>query len=162
MSKRAAGSQGTGRVRRASLGVILAVGVLVTGACSDEDSDANEVEGVVTGFLADAADGNGEEACEALTGDAVRFVSTIGALAQTEASCPDAVETLSGLFAADEKEALKTADVKRVTLNDDRATIAREDIEIEYQGESRLFPRAANAQVVLVNTDDGWKIESLG
>jgi hypothetical protein len=135
--------------------------MLAASGCTDE-SDEAEVEGVVTSFLADAADGNGDEACEALTGDAVRFVSTIGALAQTDASCPDAIETLSGLFAADEKEALKSADVKRVSVADDRATIAREDIEIEYQGESRLFPRAENAQVVLLKTDDGWKIESLG
>ena len=150
------------RTRLGALVVVLAVGMLVASGCTKNDSDADEVEGVVTTFLADAADGNGDEACAALTGDAVRFVSTIGALAQTEASCPDSVETLSGLFAADEKEALKSADVKRVSVADERATIAREDIEIEYNGESRLFPRAENAQVVLVKTDDGWKIESLG
>jgi hypothetical protein len=69
---------------------------------------------------------------------------------------------LSGQLAADEKEALKSADVKGVAVQDDRATIAREDIVLEYQGESRLFPRAPGAEVVLVKTGDGWKIESLG
>lgn len=127
-----------------------------------DNTEEAKVETVVTTFLADAADGNGDQACEALTGNAVRYVSTVGALAQTEASCPDAVETLSGLFAADEKGALKSADVRRVSVADDRATIAREDIVIEYQGESRLFPRAPGSRVVLVKTDDGWKIDSLG
>lgn len=142
--------------------LVLAVGILAGSGCNERESEEAKVESVLTSFLADAADGNGDEACKALTGNAVRYVATVGALAQDEASCPDAVETLSGLFAADEKAALKSADVKRVSVDDDRATIAREDIVIEYQGESRLFPRAPGAQVVLVKSDDGWKIDSLG
>lgn len=153
---------GPGRTRRGALAVVLAVGMLAASGCTERDSEEAEVESVLTTFLADAADGRGDEACRVLTGNAVRYVATVGALAQTEASCPEAVETLSGLFAADEKEALKSADVKRVSVDGDRATIAREDIELEYQGESRLFPRAPGAQVVLLKTDDGWKIDSLG
>ena len=155
-------SRGPSRIRQGALVVVLAVGMVAGAGCRESDSEEAEVESVLTSFLADAADGRGDEACEALTGNAVRYVATVGAVAQTEASCPEAVEALSGLFAADEKEALKSADVKRVSIQDDRATIAREDILLEYQGESRLFPRAQGAQVVLVKTDDGWKIESLG
>jgi hypothetical protein len=142
-------------------GILLAAAVLLVG-CSEEDSDEAQVKAVVTDFLRDAADGRGTEACSRLTGDAVRYVGTIGAVAQTEASCPDAVETLSGLFASDEKEALKSATVKRINLSGDRATIAREDIEIKYQGESHLFPRPSNSPVIVIKTDTGWKIESLG
>jgi hypothetical protein len=155
-------SRGPRRTRQGALAAALAVGLFVGSACTETESEEAKVESVVTTFLADAADGNGDEACEALTGNAVRYVSVVGALAQTEASCPDAIEKLSGLFAADEKEALRSADVRRVSVADDRATIAREDVVIEYQGESRLFPRAEGAQLVLVKTDDGWKIESLG
>ena len=154
--------RGRSRTRHGALVVALAVGMLAGSGCTENESEEAKVESVVTSFLADAADGKGDEACEALTGEAVRYVSTVGALVETEASCPDAVETLSGQFAAEEKEALKSADVKRVSVKDDRATIAREDIVLEYQGESRLFPRAQGAQVVLVKTDDGWKIDSLG
>ena len=154
--------RGSGRTRRCALAVLLAIGMLAGSGCTEKDSEEAEVESVLTTFLADAADGKGDEACQVLTGNAVRYVATVGALAQTEASCPDAVEALSGLFAADEKEALKSADVKRVSVQDDRATIAREDIVLEYEGESRLFPRAPGATVVLVKTGDGWKIDSLG
>jgi hypothetical protein len=154
--------RGPARTRRGPLAVVLAVGMLAGAGCTERESEEAKVESVLTTFLADAADGKGDEACKALTGNAVRYVATVGALARDEASCPDAVETLSGLFAADEKEALKSADVRRVSVQDDRATIAREDIALEYQGESRLFPRAPGAQVVLVKTDDGWKIDSLG
>ena len=89
-------------------------------------------------------------------------MSALGLLAQTEASCPDAVETLSGQLSAEEKEALKSVDVKRVSVDGDRATITAEDIEMEYQGESRLFPRAPGSQVVLLKADGAWKVESLG
>ncbi len=154
--------RGPSRTRQGALVVALAVGMLAGSGCTERESEEAKVESVVTTFLADAADGRGDEACKALTGNAVRYVGTVGALAQTEPSCPDAVEKLSGLFATDEKRALKSADVKRVSVDDDRATIARDDIVIEYQGESRLFPRAQGAQVVLVKTDDGWKIDSLG
>lgn len=150
------------RTRRGALAVVLAVGMLAGSGCTESESEEAEVKKVVTTFLADAADGKGDEACAVLTGDAVRYVSMVGAVAQTEASCPDAVEALSGRFADDEKKALKSADVKRVSITDDRATIAREDIEIEYRGESRLFPRPEGAQVVVEKTDDGWKIASLG
>lgn len=154
--------RGPHRIRQGALAVVLAVGMLAGSGCTEGDSEEAKIESVLTTFLADAADGNGDEACEAMTGNAVRYVAAVGALAQDEVSCPDAVETLSGLFAADEKEALKSADVRRVSVDGDRATIAREDIVLEYQGESRLFPRAPGAQVVLVKIDGAWKIDSLG
>ncbi|MDQ4096962.1 MAG: hypothetical protein M3144_03710 [Actinomycetota bacterium] len=144
-------------------GILLAAVMLLAGCGEDsEESDEAQVKTVVTGFLENAANGRGTEACAALTGDAVRYVSTIGAVAQTEASCPDAVETLSGQFASDEKEALKSATVKRVNLSGETATIVRDDIEIKYDGESHLFPRPSNSPVILIKTDTGWKIESLG
>jgi hypothetical protein len=149
------------RNRYRVVGALFAAAMLLAG-CNNDDSDEAQVKAVVTDFLEDAADGRGTEACFALTGDAVRYVSTVGAVAQSEASCPEAVQTLSGLFASDEKKALKSASVKRVSLSGDSATIAREDIEIQYKGESRLFPRPSNSPVILIKTDTGWKIESLG
>ena len=143
-------------------GILLAAAMLLAGCSDDEDSDEAQVKTVVTDFLEDAADGRGSEACSKLTGDAVRYVSTVGAVAQAEASCPDAVQTLSGQFATDEKQALKSATVKKVNLSGNSATIAREDIEIKYQGQSHLFPRPSNSPVILIKTDTGWKIESLG
>ncbi len=139
-----------------------AVMVLLGAACSKEDTEAAKVTAVVKDFFSDAADGKGAEACSYLTGDAVRYVSTVGVVAQTSASCPEAVNTLSGQFAADEKEALKGADIKNVSISGDRATIARQDVKIDYQGQSHLFPSPTNSPILLIKTDDGWKIESLG
>ena len=135
---------------------------LVGIGCSKKDTDEAKVTVVVKDFLSDAADGKGAEACSYLTGDAVRYVSTVGVVAQTSASCPDAVKALSGQFAADEKEALKGADIEKVSVSGDRATIAREDVKIDYKGQSHLFPSATKSPILLVKTDDGWKIESLG
>ncbi len=143
--------------------MVFAAALMLLGvACSEEDTEEAKVEAVVKDFFINAADGKGSEACSALTGDAVRYVSTIGVVAQTSASCPDAVNALSGQFAADEKEALKGADIKRVSVSGDRATIAREDVAIDYQGQSHLFPSPTNSPILLVKTDEGWKIESLG
>jgi hypothetical protein len=142
--------------------VMAAALVLGVAACSDEDAQDAKVKAVVTDFLRDAADGKGTEACSALTGDAVRYVSTVGVVAQSTASCPEAVNTLSGQFAADEKKALRGAKVKNVSVSGDRATIAREDVEIDYKGQSHLFPTPTNSPIVLIKTDAGWKIESLG
>jgi hypothetical protein len=144
-----------------AVAMVLAAATLIGVGCSSDSEDA-KVKTVVTGFLADTADGKGTDACAALTGDAVRYVSTVGVVGQSSASCPDAVKTLSGLFSSDEKKALKSATVKRVSVSGDRATIAHEDIEIKYQGESHIFPRPTNAPVSLMKTDAGWKIESLG
>ncbi len=140
---------------------LVAVMIVAVG-CERQESEADQVQEVVEGFLADAAEGRGEEACGALTGDAVRYVSVVGIAAQTEASCPEAVQALSGQYSESEKEALKSATVKRVSVSGNRATIARQDIEFNFRGESRLFPSATDAPVLLVKTDTGWKIESLG
>ncbi len=137
--------------------------MLVLGAaCGGDDTEEAKVEAVVKDFLSDAADGKGDEACSALTGDAVRYVSTIGIFAQTSASCPDAVNALSGRFSAEEKEALKGAEIRRVSVSGDRATIAREDVRIDYPGQSHLFPSPTNSPILLIKIEDSWKIESLG
>ena len=142
--------------------IVIAAFTLFGAACNKTDTDQAKAKAVVKEFLNDAADGRGTQACAALTGDAVRFVSVVGAVAQSDASCPDAVKTLSGQFSADEKKALKSATIKGVSVSGAQATIARNDIELKYQGESHLFPRPSNSPVVLVKTDAGWKIQSLG
>jgi hypothetical protein len=136
--------------------------VILGAACSKKDTEEAKVTAVVKDFFTDAADGQGAEACSYLTGDAVRYVSTVGVVAQTSASCPDAVKTLSGQFSADEKKALKGADIKKVSVSGDRATIAREDVKIDFQGQSHLFPSPTNSPILLIKTNEGWKIESLG
>ena len=151
----------THRTYRAGV-IAIAAFALVGVACNKTDTDQAKAKAVVKEFLNDAADGRGTQACAALTGDAVRFVSVVGAVAQSEASCPDAVKTLSGQFSSDEKKALKSATIKTVSVSGEQATIARNDIEIKYQGESHLFPRPTNSPVVLLKTDAGWKIQSLG
>ena len=130
--------------------------------CSKTTSDQAKVKTVVKGFLSDTVDDHATQACAALTGDALRFVSSVGAVAGTTASCPDAINTLSGLFAADEKKALKNAEIEKVSISGDRATIAPEDIKIDYQGQSHIFPARTGGPIVVLKTDAGWKLDSLG
>jgi hypothetical protein len=141
---------------------VAAIAMVLGVACSSSTSDQAKVKTVVKGFLADTVDGRATQACSALTGDALRFVSSVGAVAGTTASCPDAVKTLSGLYAADEAKALKNAKIEKVTISGDRATIAPQDVKIDYQGQSHIFPARSGGPIVVLKTDAGWKLDSLG
>jgi hypothetical protein len=150
------------RLRSSLAAAVLAAVVIALTACSGGTSDQAKVKTVVKAFLDDVANGRGTQACDALTGDAVRYVSQVGAVAGSSVSCPDAVHTLSGLFSADEKKALTSASIGPVTVSGSDATIQHQDIKIDYQGQSHLWPGSTASPVHLVKTDAGWKISSLG
>ena len=148
--------------RLAPLAVVLASVLVVAGCGDDSDSGEDAVKGVVTGFLTDLAENKGTEACDRLTTGTVRILSAVAPAAGTSATCPDNIRAVNGQLSEEEKEALKSAEVKAVTIDGDTATVNPQDVEFEIEGTSSLLSSVKGGPVVLKNVDDEWKIESLG
>jgi hypothetical protein len=150
-----------GRRLVAGLLSILAVAVMV-GGCGDSESDEDKVEGTVTGFFENVADGEGKSACARLTDSAVKELSAASFILQAPASCEEAVELTAKQLGDEEKEALRSARVGRVTVTDDRATVADNDIEIDLEGQSSVFRNNDPNPIELAKSGEDWKISSLG
>jgi hypothetical protein len=146
----------------APLALLLASLLVVAGCGDDADSEEDAVKGVVTGFFTDLAENRGTEACDRLTTGTVRILSAVAPSAGTAATCPDNIRAVNGQLSEEEKEALKSAEVRAVTVSGETATVNPNDVEFEIEGTSSLLSSVKGGPVVLRNVDDEWKIESLG
>jgi hypothetical protein len=144
------------------LGLALVSFLAVAGCGDDADSDEAAVKEVITGFFTDVAENNGTEACERLTTGTVRIFSVVAPAAGAPATCSDHIRVVNGQMTEEEKDALKTAEVKSVTVSGDAATVAPDDVVFELRGTSTLLSSVKAGPVLLKNVDDEWKIESLG
>ncbi len=149
---------------RRLLAVLLLVLTPVLGlaGCGDEASDEDKVENTVTGFFDNVADGEGQAACARLTDSAVEELSAAAFLLQAPASCQEAVELTHKQLGDEEKNALKSADVQRVTVTGDRATVADRDIKVDLEGQSSVFRNNDPKPLELQRSGDDWRISSLG
>jgi hypothetical protein len=148
--------------RLAPLALLLAAFLVVAGCNDDSDSDEAKVKSVVTGFFDDLADGRAEEACDALTSGTVKLLSLQGPAGGTPATCPANVATVHGQLSEEEKEAMRGAKVKAVTVNGDTATVNPNDVEFQFEGQSTFLSSARSGPVVLRKFEGDWKLESLG
>ena len=138
----------------------LALTTLLQGCGSASEDD--KVRDVVTGFFADVANSKGEPACARLTQAAIQQLDAAAFLLQAPASCPEAIATFSRQLSGDDKKALKTAEVHRVTRTGDTATVADADISLKISGQSSLFRNNDPAPITLRKVSGSWKIDSLG
>ena len=141
--------------------VVLTAAVVLAG-CGDSASDEDQVADTITGFFENVADGNGQAACARLTDAAVKELSAAAFLLQAPASCQEAVELTTKQLGDEEKQALKSASVQRVTVTGDKATVADNDIQVDLEGESSVFRNNDPNPIELEKSDDDWKISSLG
>ncbi len=148
--------------RTAPLALLLASSLFIAGCSDDADSDEAAVKGVITGFFTDLAENRGTEACDRLTTGTVRILSAVAPSAGTAATCPDNIRAVNGQLSEEEKEALKSAEVKAVTISGDTATVNPQDVEFEIDDTSSVLSTVKAGPVQLKNVDDEWKIESLG
>lgn len=148
--------------RRATRVVAIVVAAAAVGACSTKVSDEDKVKDVVTGFFSAVADGNGTVACAKLTASAVNELSAAAFLLQAPASCPEAIERLNRQLSSDDKKALDSAEVRRVTVTGDTAVVADADISLRISGQSSLFRNNNPAPITIDRIGDDWKISSLG
>lgn len=149
-------------IRRLAPLALLLVSTLVVAGCSYSDSDEAGVKDAITGFFTDLAENKGTEACNRLTTGTVRILSAVAPAAGTAATCPDNIRAVNGQLSEEEKEALKSAEVKAVTISGDTATVNPQDVEFENEGTSGLLSAVKAGPAQLKKIDDEWKIESLG
>ncbi len=141
---------------------LLLVSFLFVAGCSESESDEAAVKDTISGFLTDLAENRGTQACDRLTTGTVRILSAVAPSAGAPATCPDNIGAVNGQLSEEENEALKSAEVKAVTISGDTATVNPNDVEFEIEGTSGLLSNVKGGTVQLKKIDDEWKIESLG
>ena len=109
-------------IRRTCLALVW-VGALAVGCGAM--SDAEQVKATVTTYLVALANGDGQRACDQLTGEQVRALASAAVEQVPElgaTSCVEVVESLAKQMGGDEKATLRDADVFDVSITGDTAT----------------------------------------
>lgn len=108
------------------LGLVLVGVALPLGACGGDESDAAAEP--VRVYFAALADGDGERACEQITGEAQReMLGYLGDLLPEFGvrTCAEGIEVLAGNMGADERAILEDATFE-IEIDGDRATVEPE------------------------------------
>jgi tetratricopeptide (TPR) repeat protein len=120
-----------------NLGLALAA-VAVLAGCGGGGSDKDKAQAVVKTYLGALADGDGEKACDQMTGELKR--ETVDTLPQDVpalknlASCKEVVAVIADNIGGDEKQKLRNIKFAATTVNGDEATVkvegATSDVEL--------------------------------
>jgi hypothetical protein len=106
---------------RSAAVALIAVGSIAVAACGGS-SEQDKIKRTVTTYLHALADGDGEKACDQLTGDQQRAVGEAGAQAGIGGgSCPGVVRTIAEKLDDGQKSTLRDATVEKVTITGDAA-----------------------------------------
>jgi hypothetical protein len=136
------------------LAAVLAGGLLVGCGGSSNTADATKVAETVMHELGYLAEGNGSAACALATPTG----QTELASASPNHTCAQAINLVSQNLSAEVKLGLRTAEVKKVTVNGGSATVSNADIT-STQGNLRSFLGPASAPTVLTKQPNGtWMI----
>lgn len=136
-------------MRAGWLGLVsLAACVLAGSGCGSESSDEEKAAAAVQTYLSAVAEGDGDSACEQLSGNGQReligFVNRqlpqVGTI-----ECAKVVSTLNGAMGPDEEALLRDAEVTTVEIDGDSATATVE---------------GANVRPTLIKSGDDWLIET--
>jgi hypothetical protein len=127
-----------GKFGYGTLCVLVALAAFVAG-CGGGSSDESEIESTLTGYLNDFVTGDGQGACEAMTGPESRRV--IEGIADSEPamgslSCPEVMTKVSEDLSASVKEALENVEIGDVKVSGSTATA-----EIGPGGEPARFEK---------------------
>jgi len=136
--------------------------VTVVAGCGGSASDTDKVKTSVSEFLTAVAENKGATACALLTDSAIQELNSAAFLLRAPASCADAIKGFNRQLSSDEKKALKTTKVNRVTVTGDKAIVADNDILLEAGGEAGLFRNNDPRPLALEKIGGDWKISSLG
>lgn len=106
--------------------IVFVAGSLASALAGCGGADENgAVQNTVKTYLSAFADGNGQKACDQLTGQETRTIvqGAVERLPELQsATCPDALSKLSGSLGADEKQTLRDAKITNVHVTGDSAT----------------------------------------
>jgi len=105
---------------------VSAVVLALLSGCGGSDSP----EDVTRDFLQAMADGDGEGACDLLTGDAKRQMLAAGALiGERGGGCPGTIEGIAETLDEGELAKLRDAEVEEAEVNGERATVKVKDAD---------------------------------
>jgi Domain of unknown function (DUF4878) len=123
----------------------LAGGSILLAGCGQSDSD--KIKDAVRNYIQAVLDDNGKAACDLLTGDAAKqFVDKVKAQVKT-ADCATAFKTEAGTLTEDEKAVYRSAVLKGVTINGDKAITT-----VQFTGVSK--------DISLQKVNGDWKIST--
>jgi hypothetical protein len=126
-------------------------------AASNRNGDRAAAAHTYTAFLAAFADGNGTRTCSLMTASGQRKL-TQGALPGKRPSCKDFIANVSFGIPNKIKLGLRTAVVKRVTLQGNLASIRDADVTSRRGTLQGFFDPKDHTPTRLVKTSSGWKI----
>jgi len=135
------------RSRRRRWAVVLAA--MAAGGClaACGASDSDRIKDVVRNYIQAVLDDDGKAACDLLTADAAKaFVDKVKAQLKTT-DCAKAFQTEAGTLNDEEKSVYRSAVLKGVTVNDDKAIVT-----VQFIGASK--------DISLQKVNGDWKISS--
>ena len=136
------------RSRRRRWAVAALAGVAASGclaACGQSDTD--KIKDAVRNYIQAVLDDDGKAACGLLTSAAAKaFVDKVKAQLKTT-DCAKAFQTEAGTLNDEEKSVYRSAVLKGVTLNDDKAIVT-----VQFVGASK--------DISLQKVSGDWKISS--
>jgi hypothetical protein len=141
------------RVLHAGATAVLLAGSLVAG-CGSGSDDTARVKQTMTRELKSAADGDGATACSLATPSGQAKL----ARAVPGSTCEQVISLLSQRLPSQVKEGLRSAEIKKVTVNGDTATVQDADIT-SARGNLGGFLQPGSPPTILTKQPDGtWKI----
>jgi len=126
-----------------------ALAVLAAGSClaACGQSDQDKIKDAVRNYIQAVLDDNGKAACDLLTADAAKaFVDKVKAQVKTT-DCATAFKTEAGTLKDDEKAVYRSAVLKGVTINNDKAIVT-----VQFTGVSK--------DISLQKVNGDWKIST--
>ena len=124
------------------------LGVLLLAVAGCGDSEEDRVKETLDTYFEAFVDSEGDKACELLSDEARRdVVRQVGSQVGTK-SCGDAMDRVRATLDAESVDALEAAEVQRVQIDGDRATVT-----LETDG------RSTDAQMERVGGD--WRVSAV-
>lgn len=138
-------------------GVVVAMSLVALPGCGSSNSDADAAKDTMKSFLAALATGDGKKACS--LADAAGRQRLVAA-GRGRATCEDVIKLIASRLPPKVKEGLENADVKKVTVKGNTATIKDSDIK-SSKGDASAF-LTGGRPTKLVKEGGKWKLSGTG
>lgn len=141
---------------RIRLALIAAAAALALAGCGGGSSgDEQAVKDTVTTFMSALARGDGATACAKATAAAQQRLTAQAA--QAGSNCQAIISAIASRLPAPVKQGLETAQVKKVTVKGNTATVSDHDISSKS---GNLGPFLGGGTTTLTKVGGSWKLSS--
>jgi hypothetical protein len=135
--------------------VALVAALALAGCGGGGSGDEQAVKDTVTTFMSALARGDGATACSKATAAAQQRLTAQAA--QAGSNCPAIIAAISKRLPAEVKQGLETAQVKKVTVKGNTATVTDHDITSKS---GNLGPFLGSGATTLTKVGGSWKLSS--